>query len=200
MGWTGGFRGLTTAMAAVVMGLALNGCALHRKVQPFVMPPFTPVELAQLPSSAEPPMVEADEDEEDLPPVPVAGEAGEPKRQRRKSVKAVVPSPQPDAPPAQVAEVVTPAESASVIGEFTPGGDQDPRTQQEAVDLIAANERRLNGLSPEVVRGQATLVSNVRNFQKQAQQALKAGDAAGAKTLATKGKLLLDDLEKAAGL
>ncbi len=38
-------------------------------------------------------------------------------------------------------------------------------------------------------------MSNVRNFQKQAQQALKTGDAEGAKTLATKGKLLLDDLE-----
>jgi len=36
----------------------------------------------------------------------------------------------------------------------------------------------------------------VRNFRKDAQEALKSGDAEGAKTLATKAKLLLDDLEK----
>jgi ribosomal protein S20 len=39
-------------------------------------------------------------------------------------------------------------------------------------------------------------VSKVRNFWKDAQDALKSGDAEGAKTLATKAKLLLDDLEK----
>ncbi len=191
---------ITVTLTGVVMALALNGCALHRKVQPFVFPPFTPVELAEIPAPADLPMVEGDDDEEDLPPVPVAEGAAEPKRQRRKPVKAAVPTPPPETPPVQVAEAVTPAESASVIGEFTPGGDQDPKTQKEATDLIAANEKRLNALSPEVARGQSTLVSNVRNFQKQAQEALKAGDAAGAKTLATKGKLLLDDLEKAAGI
>jgi len=191
---------ITVTLTGVVMALALNGCALHRKVQPFVFPPFTPVELAEIPAPADLPMVEGDDDEEDLPPVPVAEGAAEPKRQRRKPVKAAVPTPPPETPPVQVAEAVTPAESASVIGEFTPGGDQDPKTQKEATDLIAANEKRLNALSTEVARGQSTLVSNVRNFQKQAQEALKAGDAAGAKTLATKGKLLLDDLEKAAGI
>lgn len=193
MAWARCWRG--EAATAIAMTCVLSGCALHRKAQPFVMPPFTPVQLAKLPGPAELPMIEGDDDEDDLPPVPVAGEA-EPKRQRRRPVKAVTPS----APPVQVAEAVTPAENASVIGEFTPGGDQDPKTQKEATDLIAANEKRLNGLSPEVARAQASLVSNVRNFQRQAQQALKAGDSAGAKTLATKGKLLLDDLEKAAGL
>ncbi len=195
-------RAITATLPALALVFALSGCAMHRKVQPFALPPFTPVELAQVPGPAEVPMVEGDDDEDDLPPVPVAEGAAEPKRQRRKPapVKAVVPTPPPETPPVQVAEAVTPAESASVIGEFTPGGDQDPKVQKEATDLIAANEKRLNSLSPEVARGQATLVSNVRNFQKQAQQALKAGDAAGAKTLATKGKLLLDDLEKAAGI
>ena len=39
-------------------------------------------------------------------------------------------------------------------------------------------------------------VSKVKNFLKDAQEALKTGDAEGAKTLATKAKLLMDDLEK----
>lgn len=186
--------------ATLAIAFTLTGCALHRKPQPFLLPPFTPVELAQMPEPAEPPMIEGDDDDEDLPPVPVAEGASVPKRQRR---KAAVKAPTPDVPavsqpPVQVASVnplPTEGESASVIGDLTPGGDQDPKTQKEASDLIADNEKRLNALSADTVKKQAALVSNVRNFQKQAQQALKAGDAPGAKTLATKGKLLLDDLE-----
>ncbi len=186
--------------AALAIAFTLTGCALHRRAQPFLLPPFTPVELAQAPEPGERPMIEGDDDDEDLPPVPVAEGASVPKRQRR---KVVVKAPAPDVapvsqPPVQVATAAPPtteSESASVIGDLTPGGDQDPKTQKEASDLIAANEKRLNALPPETVRKQAALVSNVRNFQKQAQQALKTGDAAGAKTLATKGKLLLDDLD-----
>lgn len=196
----GASRRVRAAVMAAAMALVLSGCALHRKVQPFVLPPFTPVELAEVAAPADPPMVEMDEDdEEDLPPVPVAEGASVPKRQRRRVVKAAVPSPPPDAP-VQVTAAAPPTETASVIGEFTPGGDLDPKAQKEAADLIAANDKRLSALPAEVARGQAGLVSNVRNFQKQAQEALRAGDAAGAKTLATKGKLLLDDLEKAAGM
>jgi len=196
----GASRRARAGVMAAAMALVLSGCALHRKVQPFVLPPFTPVELAEVAAPADPPMVEMDEDdEEDLPPVPVAEGASVPKRQRRRVVKAAVPSPPPDAP-VQVTAAAPPTETASVIGEFTPGGDLDPKAQKEAADLIAANDKRLSALPADVARGQAGLVSNVRNFQKQAQEALRAGDAAGAKTLATKGKLLLDDLEKAAGM
>ena len=62
--------------------------------------------------------------------------------------------------------------------------------------MITANERRLESLPTDTVRSQAALVSKVRTFQRDAQQALDSGDAEGARTLATKGKLLLDDLVK----
>jgi ribosomal protein S20 len=68
--------------------------------------------------------------------------------------------------------------------------------QQEAVDLIGANEKRLNALSTHIVETEKAQISKVRNFQRQAQEALNSGDAEGAKTLATKAKLLLDDLVK----
>ena len=77
---------------------------------------------------------------------------------------------------------------------FTVGGDQSPRNKQEAASLIAANERRLTAESGGHVA--PALLSKVRNFQKEAEQALNSGDAEGAKTLATKGKLLLDDLDR----
>ncbi len=195
----GRVRGGYATLLAVAMTFALSGCRSHKVVRSIVLPPFTPVELAQLPEPSEPPMVEEDEDAEDLPPVPVAEGAATPKRQKRR-VKTVASPPAEVPAPAPVAALPTPAESANAIGELTPGGDQDPQTQKEAANLIASNEKRLGALSAEVVRTQAGLVSNVRNFQRQAQQALRTGDAGGAKTLATKGKLLLDDLEKGAGL
>ena len=62
--------------------------------------------------------------------------------------------------------------------------------------MIASNERRLNGLSSQLQESEKAQISKVRNFQKQAQDALSSGDVEGAKTLATKAKLLLDDMEK----
>jgi hypothetical protein len=62
--------------------------------------------------------------------------------------------------------------------------------------MIAANEKRLSGLPSQVVEEQKAQINKVKNFQRQAQEALNSGDAEGAKTLATKAKLLLDDLSK----
>ena len=81
-------------------------------------------------------------------------------------------------------------------GALTAGGEASPQTKQEAAELIASSEKRLNALSPQKAEEEKAQVSKVKNFLKDAQDALKSGDAEGAKTLATKAKLLLDDLEK----
>ena len=62
--------------------------------------------------------------------------------------------------------------------------------------MIAANEKRLNALSAQIVEEQKAQISKVKTFQRQAQEASRSGDVEGAKTLATKAKLLLDDLSK----
>ncbi len=85
---------------------------------------------------------------------------------------------------------------AAAIGELTAGGTADPQAQQDAADLLASIEKRLNGLPQQTVKKQRLQINKVRNFWRQAQEALNSGDAEGAKTLATKAKLLLDDLEK----
>lgn len=84
----------------------------------------------------------------------------------------------------------------AAIGELTAGGAANPQAQQEAADLIGSIEKQLSSLSAQTVRTQRTQISKVRNFSRQAQEALSSGDIEGAKTLATKGKLLLDDLVK----
>lgn len=86
----------------------------------------------------------------------------------------------------------------TVLGALTPGGvDESPQVRLDAQELLASTDRRLNALPSQIVQAQRAQISKIRNFWKQGSDALKTGDAEGAKTLALKAKLLLDDLEKA---
>ncbi len=179
--------------AVVFTGLLLGVAGCHHKpvVQP--LPQITqPVALETPPPPENPPLVEAPPVK--LPPVPTASAASKIKRERRKkpaqptTTAAATPPPAPEATP-------VPAE-VTAIGALSSGGDTSPRAQQEAANLIAANEKRISGLSTQKVEEEKAQISKVRNFQRQAQEALNSGDTEGAKTLATKAKLLLDDIEK----
>lgn len=164
----------------------LGGCRHKPQVAP--LPQITAqVTLEDIPEPDNLPVVEAPQIK--LPPVPVASNA-KPKREKKK--------PPPKAPePVQVAVAPPPLPpEATAIGALTAGGEANPQTQQEAADLIASIEKRLNALSAQKAEEEKAQVSKVKNFWKDAQEALKTGDAEGAKTLATKAKLLLDDLEK----
>jgi len=182
-----GFGNIMRTLASVILcfGLTvgLGGC--RHKAQVARLPAvLMPVALENLP------MVEVQQTT--LPPAPVVASAGKPKRERKKPApKAPVPE------PVQIAAVApppTPEETA--IGALTAGGETNPQTKQEAADLITSSEKRLNALPAQKDEDEKAQVSKVKNFLKDAQDALKSGDAEGAKTLATKAKLLLDDLEK----
>lgn len=167
----------------------LAGCRHKQQVAP-LPPVLAPVALETIPEPEDLPMVEAPQIK--LPPVPVATNA-KPKRQRKKPAPKVVPVPEP----VQLAGAVTPpTPEETAIGALTAGGETNPQTKQDATDLIASSEKRLSGLSAQKAEEEKAQVSKVKNFLKDAQEALKTGDAEGAKTLATKAKLLLDDLEK----
>lgn len=175
------------------LALGLGGCR-HRPVVP-VLPPITqPMELVTVPLPARLPMIEPVVPH--LPPVPIASAGGHPRPRRRRSSAIVsAPAPSPtigDAPeaPAQTAAEVT------AIGALSSGSDPNSHAQQDAADLIGSIDRRLNALPVQKAETEKTQVSKIRNFQRQAQEALTSGDLEGAKTLATKAKLLLDDLEK----
>jgi len=186
-------RGLRLALLYAVVPLGLSGC-LHKKAKPVVLPQAQ-APIAWLPASSDDlPLVETPEIE--VPPVPIAAAASRPRVRRRVPPKAgAATAPAANTPPAQV----TTAEGAteeSAIGELTAGGDASPQRRQEAADLIASNDRRLKALPAKTVSAQRSQISKIRNFQRQAQQALDSGDAEGAKTLATKARLLLYDLDR----
>jgi ribosomal protein S20 len=174
----------------ICFGLAvgLSGCN-KKPVAPPLPPALTPMALEDIPEPDPMPVLEA-QPPRPMPPVVVAKNV-EPKRQRKKpTVKVDTPA---DTTQVVVAE---PSPEVAAIGSLTAGGETSQQMKQEAEDLIASSEKRLNELSPQKAEEEKAQVSKVKNFLKDAQDALKSGDAGGAKTLATKAKLLLDDLEK----
>jgi ribosomal protein S20 len=179
-------RRLAGGMLCFGLAAGLGGCR-HRTQVATLPPVMAPVALLEIPEPDNLPIVETPQVK--LPPVPVASDA-KPKRERKKPAPKVVPVPEAT----QVASVAPSPEET--VGALTAGGEASPQTKQEAADLIASSEKRLNALSAQKAEGEKAQVSKVKNFLKDAQEALKTGDAEGAKTLATKAKLLLDDLEK----
>lgn len=173
--------------ALICAGMMIVLCGCRHRVRVAPLPPvLKPVPLVEVPQPASAPMLTPPHIK--MPPVPVASAAARLPRERRRPVV------KDEAPPPVVSP--TPAQEAATIGALTAGGTGNSQTKQDAANLIASNDRRLNALPAQKAEEQKSEISTVKNFQHQAQDALNSGDAEGAMTLATKAKLLLDDLEK----
>jgi hypothetical protein len=93
--------------------------------------------------------------------------------------------------------ISAPGVSGSPIGQLTTGDSAlGERTKHETADLIGGTQQGLNGIKRSLSTDEQVTASQIRTFLKQAQQALDSGDTDGAHTLATKAKLLLDELTK----
>jgi hypothetical protein len=184
-------RVLKSGTVWVGLALGLSGC--HHQVSTWVPPQMQPVALLDVPGDDKteltPPPVE------DLPEVPVASAAEGMKSpvKRRPKAPAVAANPASAAPGATADAA---PEMDDPVGSLTTEEESTPQMRQEAVDLIASTNRRLKELPSTVLVSHRTQIGKIHNFQRQAQRALDSGDAQGANTLATKGKLLLDDLLK----
>jgi hypothetical protein len=87
--------------------------------------------------------------------------------------------------------------TGSPIGQLTTGDSaSEEKTKHETADLIAETQQGLNGIKRSLSTDEKVTAAQIRTFLKQAQQALDNGDTDGAHLLATKAKLLLDELTK----
>jgi hypothetical protein len=87
--------------------------------------------------------------------------------------------------------------TGSPIGQLTTGDSAlGERTKHETADLIGETQQGLTGIKRSLSPEEKVTATQIRTFLKQAQQALDNGDTDGAHTLATKAKLLLDELTK----
>jgi hypothetical protein len=98
---------------------------------------------------------------------------------------------------AQATPPQQPPAAASPIGQLTTGDSAiGEKTKHETADLIGETQQGLNGIKRSLSEEEKVTATQIRTFLKQAQQALDNGDNDGALTLATKAKLLLDELTK----
>ncbi len=174
-------------VAMIGFALVLTGCR-HRQTAVYVpMPVGTTVPLEKAP---EPPLV-AQVPVEPGPPLPAKELPPKKVRKVKKKVVPVVAA--PTAPVLVASSGLPPAEA---IGALTAGGDSSPAKLQEAADMVAGLEKRIATLPSDWKQKQKDGLVRVRYFESQAQVAIKGGDGEGAVTLATKARLLLEDLVK----
>ena len=134
--------------------------------------------------------------EDDTPPKltdakPAAAEEEKPKKKTKRQ-PSQVPAPAPAA-----AVVEAPTAPAATLGALAPGGGAaDPKQQQEVTAKISAVDKRIVDLPSGTAEKEQKQIVKVKQFLKEASDALKGGDVEGAGILATKADLLMDDLTK----
>jgi hypothetical protein len=102
-------------------------------------------------------------------------------------------------PPANQTATAGPAPETSSIGELSSGGDgaTGSQTRRETTDLITNTENGVKGVMKRSLTSQEQeTVNQIKDFLSKARQALSIDDLDGAKNLATKAKVLLDELTK----
>jgi hypothetical protein len=148
--------------------------AVANLTKPPLVHPELPLAAILLPDL--PLAVEADVDEEDIPAP----------RHRR---LAKPPQQAANTPPA-------PDESTGVSAIGTLSSGEPSNVLQETEDSIAATERGLNGLNRNLSEQEQKTVAQIKEYLKQAREALNSGDVDGAHTLATKAKAVLTELSQ----
>jgi len=93
-----------------------------------------------------------------------------------------------------VEEASNAAPGVSAVGQLSSGDPPDLRLQTQ--NSIATTERGLNGITRKLSEQEKLTVEHIREFLKQAKQALAAGDIDGASTLAAKARVLLAEVAR----
>ena len=100
------------------------------------------------------------------------------------------------ATPGQQTANVEPS-GVSPIGQLTSGeGASGSQKRHDTSDLINTTEQGLNGIKRTLDRQESETANQIRTYLKQAKNALTVDDIDGASTLATKAKVLLEELTK----
>lgn len=193
---------------SLLLSFAITGCNRRRaQVLPApqppppiisTMPPLPPLTLRAVEVGKPPPAAPAI-------PVETPAPAPQKKRHRRRrpahKSQAAPSSPAPansspenvDAPGA----TPVPESGASPIGQLS-GEDTNssPKQIEETRQLILDTEKRVKNLSNAQQQAHKDALAQVSSFLNQAKQALSMNDLTGAKTLANKANILVDELLK----
>jgi hypothetical protein len=174
---------------ALLVPFLLTGCIFHKKqAQPAQVlaptassEPRPEPEHPDLATTIPPQPIKSSDDNLPAKPIP---------RHRR----------QPAKPPQQVAAVPAvappPAETpaGSALGQLSTGAPSD--LHRSVDESIASTERGLNNIGRSLNDQEQKTALQIHEFLKQAKDALNNNDIDGAKTLASKAKVLLSELNQ----
>lgn len=186
--------GASTSLA--LLCTALSGCLHQQKVPALAPQAKTPNIYVPPPDQAELPPMNAKPPASVTDAKPVVAEEVKPKKRPKKQTNTT-PPPMP-APTIAVATppVETTTPETAKLGALGSGTDASPGQQKDVAEKIFAVERRITDLPATVQDHEQKQIAKVRLFLKEASDALKGGDVEGAKILATKADLLVDDVQK----
>jgi len=174
---------LSARSAAWLFPLLLTGCPHKTQIaqnQPYAPPIEDPPPYKPEPAPANLPPPEVTIPAQPQPQLPVPAEP----------VKKPVKHKKPANTNTQMASSGSPAVPA--IGQLSSG--DTPNLRQQTDDSIASTEKTLNGITRNLNDQEKEKAAQVREYLKQARDALTAGDVDGANKLAFKAKVLLDEL------
>jgi hypothetical protein len=215
-------RVVNACSSLALLAIFCTGC-LHHKTTPAPQAQAPPLQTGK--GTLSPPATTQQAEKTDTPlasPLPPPSAQNVPlppppppkKVRHRVKKEATKPAETAQAPPAAGAASQTPTPSSQSSAQATPplaaaAGTPSPigqlttddsatgeKAKHETADLISATEQGLNGIKRTLSAEEKVTAAQARTYLKQAQQALENGDTDGAHLLATKAKLLLDELTK----
>jgi hypothetical protein len=119
---------------------------------------------------------------------PASG-SGEPAAASTPQAPANTPQVQPN-----TQQAASESPGVSAIGQLSSGDTSNLR--QQTLDSIAAIERSLNGIGSSLSDQEQKTAAQIREYLKQARNALASGDVDGAHTLVAKANVLLSELSR----
>ncbi|QNI34055.1 hypothetical protein H7849_09195 [Alloacidobacterium dinghuense] len=202
----------STTAVLIMFVISLSGCAKKAKTTPPaqaqapVLPTSRMVYVPEFPGLPPPPL----RDVALVVPPPENPEPVHPRKTNHRKTtvaKAAAPAdvtaPTADkGTPAQASTSQTQvasagASDASPIGQLsTSGEDSNTPGRQNIEHLISETENGLNGIKRALSNDEQTTSAQIKTFLAKARQSLAENDLDGAQTLATKAKVLLDELKK----
>ena len=178
---------LRTATWLLFVALPLAGCHKAKVVAAAAPPPLPMPEVVSVPPPTHPtepepvPEVAVETPSVPTPPPPT------PRRPPRRR-----PTPPPTT--TTTTAIATPPPAVD-LGQLTTGGEaNNAALRQSTEDLLHAQQRRLIAIPSANVASHSQQVEQARLFLRQADDAWKKLDIEGTRTLATKAKVLLDEI------
>jgi hypothetical protein len=172
---------LPARSAAWLLPLLLAGCTHKNQVaqnQPLAPPIVdTPPKVEPSPTNLPPPVISEPAQPDPAPATPPP-----------EPVKKTVKHKKPTSPNTEQASNGT---EVPAIGQLTTA---DPPVRQQADATIESTEKGLNSIKRQLSDQEQNTAAKIRELLKEARAALTSGDVEGAHDLATKAKVLLEEL------